>query len=373
MMKKIVGVLFVLSLFFALAPTAFAANEDEPSTAINSADVPEEIAKYIPEEIFDASSEDFLEVFTVSGVLKTIISIIGTVFPEAMSAFLLLLGLCVIAAVLRALKESVSSAAVGYMLEFISVLCMATAAFSFAETLFDDFKSFVEQVSSFMVAIIPAMSALMLTGGEITSSTVFGGVLAAVVTFLESLCSTALLPLMSALLCISVTSKVCGEVDISGFSKLIKTVVTYILSAVMLILTCVMTFQSVIAKSADTAAVKGVKFVLGNAIPIVGGALSDAVSTVASSVGMVKSATGIAGAIVLCVIFAVPVLKLIIWKIMFDGVSAVSSAFSLKKESVFFAEIAEITGFLIAIMASIAVFFIIALTAASFAGGGAVK
>ena len=373
MRKKIFFVLFVIIMFFSFSPVSAAENKDEPSSVIDSSDIPEDIAEYIPEEIFDSSSEKFFEVFTINGVIKTVCSIIAAVFPEAMSAFLLLLGLCVIAAVLRALRESVSSNAVGFMLEFVSVMCISAAALSFIENLFDDFITFTEQVSSFMSIIIPALSALMLTGGEVTSSAVFGSVLSAVVTFLQAVCSAAVLPLISALICISVTSKVCGEVDISGFYKLIKTVITYILSAVMLILTCVITFQSVIAKSADTAAVKGVKFVLGNAIPIIGGALSDAVTTVASSVSMVKSATGIAGAVVICVMFALPVLKLIIWKIMFDAVGAVCAAFSLKKENSFFSEISEITGFLIAIMASIAVFFIIALTAASFSGGGAVK
>lgn len=367
-MRRYSFVFAVVCLLFALTVPTFAAEE---ASAINSTDIPNEISQYIPEEIFDASADEFLEMFTVNGVFKTVFEIIKTVFPSAMSAFSLLLGLCVIAAVLHALKESVALPAVAYVLEFISVLCISAATFSFANELFDGFKSFVEQISTFMAAMIPTLSAIMLTSGEVTSSTVFGTILSATVAFLESLCSAALLPMMSALLCISVTSKVCGEVDISGFSKLLKTIITYILSAVMLILTCVMTFQSVIAKSADTAAVKGVKFVLGNAVPIVGGALSDAVGTVASSIGMIKAATGIAGAVVVCVIFAVPVLKLIIWKIMFDGIGAVSAAFALQKESSFFADIAEITGFLIAIMASVAIFFIISITAVSFSGGGA--
>ncbi len=370
-MKRAAFILIFIGIFILLPIPALAAESE--GAKIDSADIPEEISRYIPDELFDVSADEFLEMFTVDGVLKTVFEIIKTVFPSVISAFSLLLGLCVIASVIHALKNSVASHTVGYILEFVSVLCISAATFSFVNELFDGFRNFIEQISTFMTTMIPVLSAIMLTSGEISSSAVFGTVLSATVAFLESLCSTTLLPMLSALLCISVTSKVCGEVDISGFSKLLKTVITYILSAVMLVLTCVMTFQSVIAKSADTAAVKGVKFVLGNAVPIVGGALADAVGTVASSVGMIKAATGIAGAVVVCVIFAVPVLKLIMWKIMFDGIGAVASAFSLTKESSFFTEIAELIGFLTAIMASIAIFFIISITAVSFSGGGAVK
>jgi stage III sporulation protein AE len=129
-------------------------------------------------------------------------------------------------------------------------------------------------------------------------------------------------------------------------------------------MSCVLAFQSVIAKSADTAAVKGVKFVLGNSVPVVGGALADAVGTLTSSLGLLKSTVGIVSAAIICLIFALPIIKLLIWKLAFDASSAISSALSLKKESKFFAEMGDIVGFLAAISASVAVFFIIALTAA---------
>ena len=372
-MKKIMIILLFCSIFFvSFAPCVFAGEQKSESTIDDSA-IPQEIRKYLPEEIFDCSSEEFLEIFTVNTTLKTVLSIAGNIFPEVMSAFILLVGLCVISAVLSALKESAGVQNLRYALEFISVLCVSTAAFYYVQALFEDFSLFMEQVTAFMRIIVPAMSALMLSSGEISASMVFGSVLAAIVAFLENFSAVVFVPLLSALMCISVTSSACSDVDISGFSRLIKNIVTYILSAVMLILTCVMAFQTVIAKSADTAVVKGVKFVIGNAVPIVGGALADAITTVASSVGLVRAGTGIGGAIVVCVMFALPVIKMILWKLMLDAVGAISSAFSLQKESAFFFEISQITGFLIAVMASMAMLFIIALAAAAFSGGGAVK
>ena len=151
---------------------------------------------------------------------------------------------------------------------------------------------------------------------------------------------------------------------LGGFSVLIKNSVKTVLSFCAVSMGLVLAFQSVIAKSADTAAVKGVKFVLGNAVPIVGGALADAAGTLTTSLGLLKSTVGIASAAVICLIFALPIIKLLLWKLMFDASCAVATAFSLKKESAFFAEMSEIVGFLAAVGASIAIFFIIALTAA---------
>ena len=364
--RRLCVCLLLFTLFFCVDSRAASSEE----VSIGKSSIPDEIMEYLPNDFFDYSAEEFLEVFTFDTGIKTILAIVKDVFPNVISAFLLLVGMCVISSVLSALKESVCSSGLKYVIEFASVLCIASAVFSYIKELFADFSAFSEQVTKFMTVMVPAMSALMLSCGEITASATFGSILAAAVGILEVLCTSLLVPLISALISITVTSSMCCEVDISGFSKLIKNVIVYIMSAAMIVLTSIMTFQTVIAKSADTAAVKGVKFVLGNAIPLIGGALADAMTTVASSIGMIRAATGIGGAIVICVIFALPVVKMILWKLMFDAVGAVSSAFYLDKESKLFSEISQITGFLIAIMASIAMIFIVALTACSFSSGG---
>ncbi len=365
-MRRLCAVLAAVLLAFSLFGVR--ARAEELSPPITENDVPGDAMEYLPDELFSADADTFLEMFTTKNVLKTVLDILKSVFPEAMEAFLALLGLIIISAVLAALRESVVSPGFGAFLGYVSVLCTASASFVFMEALFAEFEAFTEQVNTFMLAVIPAMSALMISSGEVSSSLVFGGVLSGVVALLEFVCTSAVLPMLKALLCVYTSAKICGACDLSAFAKLLKNVVTYTLTTMIVIMTCVLTFQSVIAKSADTAAVKGVKFVMGNTIPVVGGALADAVGTVASSLGMLKSTTGVLGAVVLCVIFAVPVLKLIVWKTVFDAVGAVGSALSLKKESEFFANMSEIVAFLAALMASIAVFFIIALTASAVGG-----
>jgi stage III sporulation protein AE len=365
-MRKYLGILIVsAALLFIFYMPACA---EEIRSEITESDVPKEVLPYLPDGIFETDIEHFRTAFSVSNVMKTVLSIIADVFPQAAAAFSVLLGLTVISAVMAALRESVASKNFGEFLNYVSAVCVCAAAFTFIQELFAEFEIFISRTTGFMAVVIPTMAALMLTGGEPSSSMVFGGVLSAVVTALELICTSAVMPLLSALLCVYTVARISGYVDISAFAKLLKNIATYTLTGMILIMTCVLTFQSVIAKSADTAAVKGVKFVLGNAVPIVGGALADAVGTVASSLGMVKSATGIASAVVLCVICASPVLKLLVWKLVFDAISAIASAFSLNKEGEFFSNMGQITAFLAAIMASIGVFFIIALTAASLGG-----
>jgi stage III sporulation protein AE len=363
-MKK-AGIIFFVFLFLLFLPAHFCRAEgddiDAPDVEI---EIPEDIEELLPSEPYAASPDEIISSFSFSNVLKTIISAIEKVFPEVASAFMSVLGLIIVSAVMGALRGSIASKAFGSVMEYVSMLCLAGAVFSFVSALFAEFEAFISQINSFMFSVIPAVSALMLAGGQVTGSLVFGAVLSVAVSVLEALCTSLVLPMLSAVLCISVCSKICGGDMLGGFSGLIKSGVRTVLTFCAAAMCCVLAFQSVIAKSADTAAVKGVKFVLGNAVPVVGGALSDAVGTLASSLGLLKSTVGVVSAAAICLIFALPIVKLLLWKLAFDASVAIATAFSLKKESAFFAEMSEIVGFLAAISASVAVFFIIALTAA---------
>ncbi len=354
--------IFLLILLFG-APFCYAAEEEAPLPKPDI-EIPENLSEYITPEIFSASPDEIIASFSFSNVAKTALAAVKKVFPEIMSAFLGVLGLIIVSAVMAALRESVASGAFGSLLEYVSVLCVASAVFSFVSSLFSEFEAFILQINSFMVSVIPAVCALMLAGGQVTGSLVFGTVLSGAVTLLEALCTSLVLPMLSALLCVNTGAKICGGEMLGGFARLIKGTMRSVLSFCAVGMGCVLAFQSVIAKSTDTAAVKGVKFVLGNAVPVVGGALADAAGTLTSSLGLLKSTIGIVSAAVICLLFALPIIKLLLWKLLFDATGAIAAAFSLKKESAFFAEMSEIVGFLAATGASVAIFFIIALTAA---------
>ena len=345
------------------APFCHAEEAETPLPEVDI-EIPEGLGEYITPEIFSSTPEEIISSFSFSNVAKLALSAAEKVFPEIMSAFLGLLGLIIVSAVMAALRESVTSGAFGALLEYVSVLCVASAVFSFVSSLFSEFTGFILQINSFMVSVIPAVCALMLAGGEVTRSLIFGTVLSGAVTLLEALCTSLILPMLSALLCVNTGAKICGGEMLGGFSGLIKNAMRTVLSFCAVGMGCVLAFQSVIAKSTDTAAVKGVKFLLGNAVPVVGGALADAAGTLTSSLGLLKSTVGIVSAAVICLLFALPIIKLLLWKLLFDTASAISTAFSLKKESAFFKEMSEIIGFLAATGASVAIFFIIALTAA---------
>ena len=98
-MKKILC--FVISLVCAIC--FFTQGASAVEILIEEKDVPSDIAQYLPDGIWDISAEEILDTIDTSTALGTVISVISAVFPEAMKAFLGLLGLLVISSVMASL------------------------------------------------------------------------------------------------------------------------------------------------------------------------------------------------------------------------------------------------------------------------------
>ena len=141
------------------------------------------------------------------------------------------------------------------------------------------------------------------------------------------------------------------------------------MALVMIAFSCVLTFQSIVAKSADSVLFKGVKFALSSIIPVVGSAVGDAVTTVKGSISVIKSSVGTIGAIAVLLIFLFPFCTLWANKVAFELLSSVAGLLGLPREGKFLSEVSSVTGLMMAVISSSTVFFIVAM--AIFASSGA--
>ena len=74
-----------------------------------------------------------------------------------------------------------------------------------------------------------------------------------------------------------------------------------------------LTLKSAIATSADSVTIKGIKFIVGNAIPIVGSSLSDALNTIISSISLLKTTVGMLAVLILIFINLPTLIELFLW------------------------------------------------------------
>ena len=107
---------------------------------------------------------------------------------------------------------------------------------------------------------------------------------------------------------------------------------------------------------------KGLRYSASKLIPIAGGLISDSMRTVISSVGFIKSASGIGGIIFIIYTIIPPICALIMTKLLFSLTSAFAKAVDAKGFSGICEGICNVLNILSALMLSLGAAFIIMLT-----------
>jgi stage III sporulation protein AE len=104
-------------------------------------------------------------------------------------------------------------------------------------------------------------------------------------------------------------------------SDLIKKAYIFILGALTTVFSGVSGIKAILGSSADTVAIRGVKFLVGRSIPLVGGVVSESYQSVIASLQLIKSTVGVFGIITVIVTVLPIILELIIWCFMLSLIS----------------------------------------------------
>ena len=118
--------------------------------------------------------------------------------------------------------------------------------------------------------------------------------------------------------------------------RILKTVrksVVIILSLCSTVLTGLLTTQSILASSSDSVVLKGIRFISGTFVPIVGNGVGDAISSVFSSFLIMRNTLGVFVIIVILLINLPAMVELLVWYFALEICSIVSTMFDLNHMS----------------------------------------
>lgn len=168
----------------------------------------------------------------------------------------------------------------------------------------------VNDITDFITKLSPVLTTLLFTSGAPVSAGAFHPVLASAVYVVSLICRKCIIPLSAYSTVLSVANNISDQVQITGACRLISSASKWILALSFTVFTGICGIYGFTAPSLDVLGAKTVKFAVGSLVPVVGGFLSDTMETVISGSKMMKNAVGSAGMIAVCVICAVPVIKI---------------------------------------------------------------
>lgn len=191
--------------------------------------------------------------------------------------------------------------------------------------------SVLEALFLFTTAFSGVFSAIVSASGNVSAGVTY----AAAATFANTFFS-GLLTNMSD----PVVSLMCGLGFLSCFdiynvsqrlSQLIKKAYVFVLSITGTAFSGIVTLKGVLSNSVDTLSSRSVRFVLGQSLPIVGGAVSETYSSVLLSLGLIKNTVGVFGIITVIIFVAPTLIELLIWSFCLEIISFFAQAFGTER------------------------------------------
>ena len=191
----------------------------------------------------------------------------------------------------------------------------------------------VNDISSFSKILLPAMCTASAACGEISSAAVRYAASALFMDVFISVAQNLIIPFVYAYLAVSIASAAFNNGILASVARLFKWVSTSLMTLLSLGFTAYISVSSAIASGGDKLASKIAKTTISTALPVVGGIISDAASSVVAGAEIVKNTLGAFGMIAVLSFCISPLIIIGLNYLAFKAASACTSALKLPQIS----------------------------------------
>lgn len=328
-------------------------------------ELPKDIENLLPDEVYEniekGDNLSAAESISAKFIIEKIISGISEALKSFLTPLFSLIGTIVLASLLYYVGTTIGGGG-ETALGFAGGLSVTVTTIGILTPLWKLMSDTLFGIGLLIKSALPTMTTIYAVSGNVSAAAVNSTWLTLLLTLLEELCQTVISPLFyicCGFLIVTSLSKYSGAPDMSGIVTSIKKLLILLLGVIAVLFTSVMSYQTVVAKSADTMTLRSIKFASGNIIPIIGGALGEAADTFLSSVSVIRGTAGMITAVSL-IIYSLPaVLKILVCKFCFTAASIVASVFGCKRETEIFNEASSILDIALALVSICSVIFLI--------------
>lgn len=260
---------------------------------------------------------------TATGVIKGLLKYL---FREMVTSSRLL-GQLLILAVLCAVLQNVQSAfekgtvgKVAWAVCYMVLLTLALGSFTMAV---QTGREAIEEMVSFMHAMIPILITLLTAMGNITTATLFHPLTLLVLSTISTLIKNVVFPMIFFATLLGLANNISSRVEVSKLAELLKQWSIGLLGLFFTVFLGFMMVQGIAGSVADGVAMRTAKFGIGVFVPVVGKLFSDTLEAVVGTTLLLKNAVGLVGILAVFFICAFPVLKIMSLMIIYKIAGAI--------------------------------------------------
>lgn len=223
-----------------------------------------------------------------------------------------LLMLTIFSALLQSVHQSFRQSDVSRIAYFIVYIVLIYITLNSFHLVFSYARNTIQQMSDFMIALLPLMLGLLASSGQVISVSFFHPIIIFLIHISGLLTNQFVFPLLYGAMILVVISKLNKNFQATQLAELLKSVALGTLGVFLSLFLAVISVQGTATAIQDGVALKTTKFITGNFIPVVGRTFTDAADTVLSAVLLLKNAIGIVGLMLVGFIVIFPAIKIIV-------------------------------------------------------------
>ena len=175
-------------------------------------------------------------------------------------------------------------------------------------------KESLISVADFFSALIPIMTGLCVSAGEVTLASKQAVNMSVTLAVVGKLAVSLLMPFSLALFALAVVGSL-GGAGTASLAKGIKGVFMWGMGIISAVCTGAVAIQSLVASAADSAALRAARYAASGLIPVVGSTVSSALSTLVGGLTFVKSSVGALSVAGIVSLVIAPLVSLLLYRL----------------------------------------------------------
>jgi stage III sporulation protein AE len=269
-----------------------------------------------------------------------------------------LLILSVLAALLINLQTAFSSgvARISYLACFMALATIAVGSF---RVVLDIGQQTIENMTSFMLAMLPQMLVLTAGMGNLNSAVMLFPFLMTAATAFATAIKNIVFPLIIMSAILTIVNHMSDTIKVERVARFFGQLAQISLGFFLTIFVGIVTLRAVYASVLDKVTLRTSKFITDNAIPVVGKIFSDTIEVAAGYLLMLKQALGIFGVIVVFGIIVFPILKVAAIALIYKISAAIVEPLGDVKTAALLESLSKHLFLILAAVASVALMFFI--------------
>ncbi|MBO5937641.1 MAG: hypothetical protein J6Q79_08560 [Clostridia bacterium] len=334
-MKRIYCLLMIILCLISL--TAFRVTATENVNLDNLEDeIKNSLNDAIDGDVFDILKEIGIDSFDFDSIYNASLSGITEFFAETFTdkvrfcfgSFFELLSVVVLTGVITSLfkKDAEDNFINIFGVIILTLLCVNTISDTLSSVV-----SVLQMSGKFMLSFVPIYTLIISLSGNPAGALTYNTFIVAFAEFISYVITSGVTDMLGVFFSLSISFSLNSAINVSRLISALNKAFTFILGLMASLFSGILSIKSILSASIDSVSVKGIRFLLGSLIPVIGSSISDAYSSLIGSINIIKGSVAVIGILVVVIINTPIIFETLAYCISFNILSYLADSLSASR------------------------------------------